>query len=87
MVKYVLCVIFTHKTIAPHIPTSGSSCIEEECRQKAKVIEEKDEALKEKDGMIREKNKALSLKDETLRGIRQQLVAKEAECRHSDEVV
>ena len=37
--------------------------------------------------MIREKDKALSLKDEDLRGIRQQLAAKEAECRHSEEVV
>ena len=53
---------------------------EEECRQQAEVI-------KEKDGVIREKDKALSLKEEDLRGIRQQLAAKEAECRHSEEVV
>ena len=46
---------------------------EEECRQQAKVITEKD--------------KALSLKNEDLRGIRLQLAAKEAECRHSEEVI
>ena len=49
------------------------SAKEEECRQQAKVITEKD--------------KALSLKDEDLRGIRQQLAAKEGECRHRDGVV
>ena len=67
---------------------------EEECRQKDELIKEKDEALKEKDGVIgqkdkviREKDKALSLKDEDLRGIQQKLSAKEAEGRHSEEVV
>ena len=49
------------------------SAKEEECRQQAKVITEKD--------------KALSLKDEDLRGIRLQLAAKEGECRHRDGVV
>ena len=77
------------------------SATEEECRQQAKVIEEKDdalkekdkvikeknEALKEKDGVIREKDKALRLKDEDLRGIRQQLAAMEAECRRNEGVV
>ena len=77
------------------------SVTEEECRQQAKVIEEKDdalkekdkvikeknEALKEKDGVIREKDKALRLKDEDLRGIRQQLAAMEAECRRNEGVV
>ena len=37
--------------------------------------------------MITEKDKALSLKNEDLRGIRLQLAAKEAECRHSEEVI
>ena len=77
------------------------SATEEECRQQAKVIEEKDdalkekdkvikkknEALKEKDGVIREKDKALRLRDEDLRGIRQQLAAMEAECRRNEGVV
>ena len=48
------------------------SAKEDECRQQAKVITEKD--------------KALSLKDENLRGIRQQLAAKEAESRRRDGV-
>ena len=48
------------------------SAKEDECRQQAKVITEKD--------------KALSLKDEDLRGIRQQLAAKEAESRRRDGV-
>ena len=67
---------------------------EEECRQKDEVIKEKDEVIKRKDEVIKEKDealtekdKALSLKDEDLRGIRQQLAAKEAEHRHSEEVV
>ena len=49
------------------------SAKEEECRQQAEVIKEKDEAL--------------SLKNEDLRGIRRQLAAKEGECRHRDGVV
>ena len=63
-------------------------------REKDEMIKEKNEALKEKDGVIREKNEVirekdtvLSLKDEDLRGIRQQLAAKEDEGRHSEEVV
>ena len=52
------------------------------------MIKQKDEE-KEKDGVIREKDKASSLKDEDFRGIciPQQMTAKEAECRHSEEVV
>ena len=70
------------------------SAKEEECRQKDKVISEKDEVIREKDEALKENSKTLKERDEMIKEkdvvvseIQQQLVAKEAECRQSKEVV
>ena len=67
---------------------------EEECRQKNEVIREKNEALKEKVEALKEKDiaiRAMQADIQQLRSqnsvLRQQLAAKEAECRQQSEEV